>query len=321
VKTVLITGASGFIGASLARRLLRDGHGVHLIVRPGYQAWRLDEIAIDVHWHRADLQDREAVQSAVGAIRAEWIFDLAAYGAYSSQTDPVRMIDTNIQGCVSLLDACVEAGFEAFIHAGSSSEYGRKNHAAIEDEALEPNSVYAVTKAAATHYCQYAARSRDVNAITVRLYSVYGPYEEPTRLVPTLIVSGLQGLFPPLVGPHTARDFVYVDDAVDAMVKLAEAQSIPRGEVYNVASGIQTTLAEIVDVSRKLTGVATEPVWGTMQQRSWDTEVWVGSAAKIERTIGWHARIGLESGLRRTLEWVQADTERLAFYKNRLGLL
>lgn len=321
MKTVLITGASGFVGANLARRLLRDGHRVHLLIRPGYQVWRLSGIAGDVRWHVADLDDRDAVRSAVAAIGAGWIFDLAAYGAYSSQTDGLRMVGTNVVGCMSLLDACIETGFEAFIHTGSSSEYGRKPHAPGEDEVLEPNSIYAVTKASATHYCQFAARSKNVNAITVRLYSIYGPYEEPVRLIPTLIVYGLDGRLPPLVGPRTARDFVYVDDAVDAIVQLAEAPSIPRGAVYNVASGVQTTLAGIVEAASKLMSIAAEPVWGAMPQRSWDTEVWVGSPAKILRDVGWQSRVGLQSGLERMLQWVQGDAERLTFYRSRLGFL
>ena len=165
---------------------------------------------------------REQVRQAVHRIRPDWVFHLAAYGAYSSQTGFARMVDINLMGTVSLLDACTEIGVEAFIYTGSSSEYGYKDHPPREDELLEPNSHYAITKAAATHYCQFVARKPDVNAIAVRLYSIYGPYEEPTRLIPTLIAHGLRGTLPPLVSPATARDFVYVDDAVDALICLAQ---------------------------------------------------------------------------------------------------
>ena len=97
------------------------------------------------------------------------------------------MVETNLLGCAALVDACAEVGFESFVQTGSSSEYGYKDHAAREDDLAQPNSHYAITKLAATHYCQLAARLHNLNIVTVRLYSVYGPYEEPTRLIPTLI--------------------------------------------------------------------------------------------------------------------------------------
>ena len=107
---------------------------------------------------------------------------------------------------MTLLDACAEAGVEAFVYTGSSSEYGYKDHPPREDEMLEPNSHYAITKAAATHYCQFVAVQHDINAIAVRLYSIYGPFEDPSRLMPTLIDHGLRGTLPPLVSPdHRPR--------------------------------------------------------------------------------------------------------------------
>src|SRR5262249_5612399 len=143
----------------------------------------------------------------------------------ATQTGIDRMMATNFMGCVNLLDACAEIGVESFVQTGSSSEYGYKDHPPAEDEALEPNSHYAVTKAAATHYCQFTARQHNLHAVTTRLYSIYGPWEEPTRLIPTLIIRGLKGNLPPLVSPRTARDFVYVDDAVEALLQVASQTS------------------------------------------------------------------------------------------------
>ena len=254
----------------------------------------------------------------VRGVKPDWVFHLAAYGAYPTQTDFERMVATNLTGSVTLLDACRECGVEAFVQAGSSSEYGYKDHPASEDELLQPNSHYAITKAAATYYCQFAARTTGVNAVTVRLYSVYGPYEEPARLIPTLIVHGLRGQLPPLVSPATARDFVYVDDAVDAMLLVAGARPVPRGTVLNVCSGSQTTLASAVAIARKLMRIPADPVWSSMRARSWDTDVWVGSPAAAEREIGWRARFDFETGMRHTTAWFRDNPERLAFYTSRI---
>ena len=102
MKRVIITGATGFVGANLARRLLHDQHQVHLLVRPGYTRWRIEAIRNDVRFHEADLRDEEAVANVVANIRPDWVFHLAAYGAYSWQTDLRRMVQTNVFQTIDL---------------------------------------------------------------------------------------------------------------------------------------------------------------------------------------------------------------------------
>ncbi len=301
-QRILITGGSGFVGANLARRALRDGHEVHLLLRPEYQPWRIEEIRGDVRLHTVDLCDPDAVRRTIRGVRPDRVFHLAAYGAYSSQQDTPRMVSTNVLGCANLLDACVETGVGAFVNAGSSSEYGFTDHAPDEDEAVNPNSRYAITKVAATNCCRLAALTKGLNAVTVRLYSVYGPYEDPGRLIPTLISRGLEGKLPPMVAPETARDFVFVDDAVDAMLRVASA-SLPPGSVYNVCTGTQTTMRDVVLLARRLMPIAEEPNWGSMDARSWDTSVWVGTGARLERDLGWRVPTSFADGLKQTIDW------------------
>jgi dolichol-phosphate mannosyltransferase len=233
------------------------------------------------------------------------VFHLAAHGAYPEQTDWRKMVRTNVAGTAALVEACLRTGFEAFVHAGSSSEYGFKDHAPGEDEAPEPNSPYAFTKAAATHHCSHVARSQRVPLVTLRLYSVYGPFEEPTRLIPTLIRHGLRGELPPLVNPEICRDFVHVDDVCEAFILAARGAREP-GTVYNVGSGVQVRLREVVDLARRLLNVTEEPRWGSMQDRRWDTTIWVADARRIRRELGWQPRHTLEDGLRLTVEWVRS---------------
>jgi UDP-glucose 4-epimerase len=318
MKRILVTGAGGFIGANLARRLLREGHQVHLLVSDSSAHWRLAEISAHVQLHASDIGDRNRLRTMVSVVKPEWIFHLAAYGAYSWQKHEDRMVKTNLQGCMSLFDACVEVGFEAFVHSGSSSEYGFKDHAAREEELVQPNSVYAVTKAAATHYCQLKARQLNVHAVTARLYSIYGPFEEPARLVPTLLLYGLRGQIPPLAQPEIARDFVYIDDAVEALLRLAAAPGVPRGSVYNVCAGVQSTLGGTVDVVRSLLGITAEPKWSTMEARTWDTGVWLGCPAAAQRDLDWSAGTSLRVGFQRTLQWFRENPSHLQFYSSRI---
>ncbi len=111
MKRALLTGGTGFVGANLARRLLCDGHEVHLLVRAGHAAWRIEDIRDHLHLHFADLRDRPATARAVSRVGADWVFHLAAYGAYSHQTDVERIFQTNVRGTVHLVQACLKTGF------------------------------------------------------------------------------------------------------------------------------------------------------------------------------------------------------------------
>ena len=190
-----------------------------------------------------------------------------------------------------------------FRSTGSSSEYGFKDHAPAESDPLEPNSHYAITKAAATMFCRYTAQSRRAHLPTLRLYSVFGPYEDPGRLLPALILRGLKGELPPLADPNVARDFVYVDDVVEACLLAARVRTPEWGPIYNVGTGVTTTLREVVNVARRVMNIGAEPIWNAMPNRSWDTNVWVSDNRKIGSELHWQYRNNFEAGFRLMLDW------------------
>jgi len=305
-----VTGAGGFVGANLVRRLVAEGAPVVAAVRPGADAWRLDGVGAEVR--ELDLEDLGALRRAVAAIRPRIVFNLAAHGAYSWQTDLERMLRVNVLATAALREAAAAAGVERIVHAGSSSEYGFQDHPADELDALAPNSDYAATKAAATHLLAQSAPPGPLTCV-LRLYSVYGPWEEPGRLIPTLVAAAARGMLPPLADPAISRDFVYVEDAVDALLAAA-SRPLAHSTVINVSTGAQTTLAELVAVARDLFGVRAEPVWGTMAPRAWDTSVWSGRPDRARALLGWEAATSLAAGLERTAEWLRADEERAARY-------
>lgn len=308
-RRVLVTGAGGFIGANLVRRLLEEGHEVTALVRPGSDDWRLAGLSEAVRMGRVDLTDHERVPPMLRKVRPEWVFHLAAHGAYSWQQDVRRIMQTNAIGTVSLLDACAKIGCEAFVHAGTSSEYGAKDHAAREEEELEPNSAYAVSKASATLYCSHVGRAGRVGTATLRLYSVYGPHEAPPRLIPQLIVRGRSGELPPLVGPDVAHDFVAGDDVVHAFLLAAEHVGREPGAIYNIGTGIQTRVRDVVAVARRALSIAAEPEWGSLPERNWDTTTWVANVGKAARVLEWTPRVSLEQGFARTVEWLESTPE------------
>lgn len=307
MKRVLVTGSTGFVGANLTRRLLKENHELHILVRPQHNNWRIKDIKDDLRIHEAELADSEQVDRAVSRIRPEWVFHLATHGAYSSQNDLLSMVNTNVLGTINLVQACLKTGFDSFVNTGSSSEYGFKDHAPAESENPEPNSHYAVTKCSATMFCRFTAQAERVRIPTLRLYSVFGPFEEPSRLMPTLISRGLKNEFPPLVNPDIARDFVYAEDVSDAYLLAAQHEPDEVGAIYNVGSGIQTTLIEVVDVAKRVLGIVTEPQWGTMSDREWDTSIWVSDNRKIRTELGWQPKFSFEEGFRAMVDWIRED--------------
>ena len=306
MKRVLITGGTGFVGASLARRMLADGHEVHLIIRAAGTAWRIKTIREDVRLHENNLSDNKSLARLIATIRPDWVFHLAVYGAYSDQNDLRLMLRTNVTGTANLVDVCVERGFEAFVNAGSSSEYGFKNSPPSEEDRIDPNSQYAVTKSFATQYCAFAARKHNMKVVTLRLYSVYGPYEDKRRFIPTLISHAIKGRLPPLVAPETARDFVYVDDICEAFVLAATKSVSGRGLVYNIGSGIQTTIRQAVDIAIDMFGIKEDPLWNTMPGRQWDTDKWVADSHLARTCLNWHPQYSFRDGFQKTMEWTMA---------------
>jgi UDP-glucose 4-epimerase len=297
-----VTGAAGFVGANLVRRLMGSGHEVHTMLQPTTDPWRLDGLD-EVRRIYGDIADGEAVEGAFVSARPDWIFHLAAHGAYSFQTDIVAMAQSNVLGTATLLAAAERHGCLVLINTGTSSEYGDCDHAPREDEPPRPNSDYAATKTTATWLCQ-RARSRGVPVTTLRLYSAYGPYEEERRLIPTLVRSALAGGWPRLAAPTVVRDYVYIEDVIDAYV--AAASTPHTTPIYNVASGVQTSLQEVVESAAKLFSIQVRPEWGGYPMRAWDTRTWVGNPGLIRSELGWQATTTLTDGLARTAEWFSA---------------
>jgi nucleoside-diphosphate-sugar epimerase len=304
-KRILITGAAGFVGAVLTRRVLELGHEVHVVTKSTSPSWRLADVAPDLRVHQGDLTDEAGMQRLVEASRPEIVYHLATHGAYPFQTNADGIIQTNILGTWNLLKALARTDYEVFVNTGSSSEYGFKDYAMRETDLLEPNSYYSVAKCAQTLLCQHVAKTEQKPITTFRLFSVFGPYEEPSRLLPTLIRLCLEGKDLTLVDPATARDFVYVDDVVDAYLRFDKLAGLC-GEVVNIGTGVQCSLAQVVDAVLAETKADVQCHWGAMPARIWDAKTWVGDCTKSQRLLGWRSTTSLADGIARTVDWMRA---------------
>ncbi|MEO8770340.1 MAG: NAD-dependent epimerase/dehydratase family protein [Ferruginibacter sp.] len=300
---IVVFGAGGFIGSNLFRYILKYRDDVYAITSTSYVPWRIDDLQED-RIIRADITNKNELENLFKEKRFKTIFDLAAYGAYSKQTDVNLIYKTNVIGLLNLLEISSAYNIRAFVHAGSSSEYGLNCEAPLENADMQPNSHYSVTKASAANMVKYYGTILQIPVANLRYYSIYGEYEEPDRLIPKIIEKGMQKEYPPLVQPDISRDFVYIDDAIHATLLTANADyNIIGGQSINIASNIKTTIRDIAATAKEIFAIPVDPVWGDFPDRKWDLKEWYGNAALAKKILGWESITSLKDGLVKTYNW------------------
>jgi dolichol-phosphate mannosyltransferase len=310
---VLIIGVAGFIGARLYFTLRKYRQDVYGCSRNPQNSWRLVNETAD-RLINCDITEFDDVKQMVDNIKPMTVINFAAYGAYSRQMDGEKIHRTNYMGTLHLLRALADTGYAAFIQAGSSSEYGLNCAAPAESDEAIPNSDYSVSKLAASNLIKYYGKTLNFPCVNLRLYSVYGPWEEKDRLIPTLIDRGLQGQYPNFVDKTISRDFVYVDDCNEAIVRaaLTVCKTHP-GISVNIASGVRTTMEEVAATAQKVFGIEAAPCFGNMTNRRWDLSNWYGNPALAKSLMGWEARTPFEEGLIQNIGWEKAAAALLRY--------
>jgi|LakMenEpi03Aug12_release.lakeMendotaPanAssembly.Ray.scaffolds.fasta_scaffold33687_5 nucleoside-diphosphate-sugar epimerase/glycosyltransferase involved in cell wall biosynthesis len=300
---IFIFGASGFIGANLFTEIFKCRKDCFAITHDPKSAWRLKLMDVpNDNILFCDITFKKSVNVLFSKLNPKTVFNLSAYGAYSRQNDTSLIYETNFSGTLNILEHCNEV--TAYIHAGSSSEYGLNSASPLESDELQPNSHYAVSKVSTSYLIKFYGTIKKIPCLNLRLYSVYGPWEEPDRLVPRLIEFGQLNSYPPLVDPSIGRDFIYIDDCVYAFVKAAiEMKPGIYGESLNICSGEETKIGELVKEVTELLQINSSMIWGSMNNRSWDTTNWFGNYSKAQHLISWKPSITLREGLLKTIHW------------------
>jgi nucleoside-diphosphate-sugar epimerase/glycosyltransferase involved in cell wall biosynthesis len=314
---IWVVGASGFIGAALFFALREHRQDVYAVSRRTDRSWRLLQVpreAARKQFINLDITQPRAVEQAVQLHRPRTVFNLAAYGAYERQNDGPRIHQVNYLGTFHLLQALFAQGCEAFVQAGSSSEYGLNCQGPREQDELKPNSDYAVSKGATALLLKYFGQVKSFPCANLRLYSVYGPWEERDRLIPRLVSNGLNGTYPPLADRRISRDFVYLDDCLRAFVRaaLTVCKKEP-GLSLNIATGVKTSLEDAALAARQVLAISEEPSFGSMPNRRWDLSNWFGNPQLAREKMGWEARVKFVDGLQLCAEWEKAAREAIYF--------
>jgi nucleoside-diphosphate-sugar epimerase len=297
VSTVLVTGATGFVGRHALQALLRSGQEVHAVARtppPG---------AAEVSWHTADLLEPGAAERVVAAARPSHLLHLAWYaehGRYWTAPENVQWVEATL----ALFRAFAGQVGERAVMAGTSAEYDWSHGFCSEHVTpRRPATLYGVAKDAAHRVVAAAAEQAGVGLAWGRVFFLYGPHEHPERLVPSVARALVQGRPAPVSSGAQVRDFMHVEDVADGFAALL--RSNVAGPV-NVASGDPVRIRDIVATLGELAGRPDLLRLGELPDRPGDPPLLVADVRRLRDEVGFVPRHSLVDGLRDTLEWWRA---------------
>jgi UDP-glucose 4-epimerase len=315
-RTVLVTGADGFIGSHLTERLVADGARVRafcLYNSQGSWGW-LDgappdvRAALDVRL--GDIRDARFVEAASEGV--EVVFHLAALVAIPySYSAPQSFVETNVGGTLNVLEACRRHGVARLVHTSTSEVYGTPDRLPIrESHPLQAQSPYAATKVAADQLALAFHRSFGTPVVVLRPFNTYGPRQSSRAVLPTILTQLLSGQREIQLGRlDTRRDLTYVSDTVDGFVRAATADVA--GETIQLGTGHSVSIAELLEAACKVVGCVASAREDARRLRPDASEVLVleSDPGRAAQKLGWTARVGLPEGLRQTADWIRAHLD------------
>ena len=315
-KSVLVTGAGGFMGSHLTERMVELGVSVKAFVRYNSRNdWgllellskdKLDEIEVIM----GDLKDADAVRHAAKDI--DIIFHLGSLIAIPySYIHPRETIETNILGALNVLTAAKENNIEKIIHTSTSEVYGTARYVPIDEEhPLQGQSPYSASKIGADKIAESFYRSFDLPVATIRPFNTFGPRQSARAVIPAIITQALSREKIFLGSLQPTRDYTYVGDVVNAFIKVAESPK-STGEVINIGSNFEISIGDLANKTFSLIGKNAEIITDSARVRPQDSEVerlWCDNT-KAEKLLGWTPKTSLDEGLKETIEWISGHID------------
>lgn len=302
---VLVTGATGFIGASFVRRLLAKSCDVHIMVRPDASCERLTDMIGRLSPHRGDVTDLASLIDCVQSARPETIFhfagDTSARQGAAGWAGVERALAVNLHGTLNMLRAAESAtSVKTFVRLSGLAEYGQGPTPSHETQREQPLSAYAASQTAATHWSQMLQGQLRFSLLTLRLALTYGADQSADFFIPGLIDSILRGTKFSGAAGRQGRDLVYVDDVVAAIEAAWLRADSLRGAVINISSGQNVPMREVADLVVELLGA--DKLHSTDPEREGDIERMSGATALAADLLGWRATTSLREGLELTIK-------------------
>ena len=341
MKSILLTGAAGFIGSHLAETLVTQGHRLRAFIHynsrgdTGLLRCLEPRILKEIEIIPGDLADASAVHKAV--LGCDTVFHLGAIVSVPfSYHNPDQVASANITGSLNVFLACREAGVERLLHTSAGEVYGTARSVPIsEDHPLQAQSPYAASKIAADKLAESFYAAYGLPVVTVRPFSAFGPRQNARAIIPSIIGQVLTRPEVRLGSLESRRDFTYVADIVGGFLKAAQAPGV-EGHVYNLGSSRECSVAQLLETILTLApefGVTRRPALAANPLRRGDYATGslggTGSAngsspignsssrarlysdtTRAREELGWQARVSLEDGLRHTMAWVAAHVDQ-----------
>jgi len=321
-RTILVTGAGGFIGSHLLEELTKLGCRVKGFVHyNSFNRWGwidfLDKTVKDsIEVFAGDVRDPYGVKKAMRGCNI--VFHLAALiGIPYSYHSPDSYIDTNVKGTLNILQTAKELEVEKVIHTSTSEVYGTAQFVPItEEHPVNPQSPYAATKAAADHLALSFYYSFGMPVTVVRPFNTYGPRQSARAVIPAIITQILSGQRRIKLGSlYPTRDLTYVKDTVQGFIKAVESEK-STGEVINVGSSFEISIGDLAELIARVVNVEIHIMQEKERKRPENSEVerLLADTKKAKELLGWSLKYSLEEGLKETIAWF-SNPENFGFYK------
>lgn len=310
-KTVLVTGAGGFIGSHLTETLVREGARVRAFVRYtsrgdwGLLSFLPSEIRRELEVQAGDIRDLEAMRKVMRG--GSHVFHLGALIAIPySYVHPAEVVETNVIGTLNILLAAQDTGVERVIHTSTSEVYGTALRVPIDEtHPLQGQSPYSASKIGADKLAESFYRSFNLPVVTLRPFNTYGPRQSARAVIPTIITQALTQPAIQLGNLDARRDLTYVSDTVAGYLRVAETPGV-EGETFNLGTGSEVRIMELAQEIVQILGKEIEIVVDPTRLRPEKSEVQrLLSDNRLAQTrLGWVPQITLREGLTRTVNWV-----------------
>ena len=313
MEKILLTGASGFIGQELEKKLVERNseiHEIHDIERyvtgryDHYKDMKAEEKRVSKHY--VDLKNYHIIKNLVHEISPDYIIHLAAISPVAYSYDNyLEVTEVNYLSSINLAEAARKLeNFKQFIFAGTSEEYGLaildKNKKLTENSELKPNSPYAVAKIATDMYLQYMGLAYNFPYTVIRPFNTYGRTDNNHFFIERTITQMLEGKAVKLGDSEAIRDWLYVDDHVEGYIRaLGNKRAV--GQTIQLSTGKGYTTKETAEIIAEMTGYTGDIEWNATQKRPLDAKVLIGDNSKAKELLGWEPKYTLEQGLEKTI--------------------
>jgi UDP-glucose 4-epimerase len=301
---ILMTGATGFLGAAVARDLVSRYGNIAALTRRDLAGSRLETMADKITAIRGDLLDPESYRTQVMAFAPEAIVHCAWWGVGGDMRNDIRQLD-NIPATGALVDIASRAGAKIVIGTGSQAEYGPCDGAACETTAPRPTTLYGIAKLAAGQALLQMTAEREIRGVWGRIYSLYGPGDDGPWLIPSMIRAFRSGSAPKVTICEQTWEFLHVTDAAHAISSLVECATAYG--IFNIGSGRPVRLRDVVTKLRDLVAPGITPLFGALPYRSDQVMHLQADITRLQTTTGWSPVVSLEAGLAETAKAFMAS--------------